>query len=106
MFYTPPYQFITILLERSDMTVKAMKAEAEYQPTVFTYDGVEYTFPDQKLWPLAAIEAQENNHIVALIKSLLGAEQYAKFTSKPRVLNDIADFFEAAGKEAGAVPGK
>lgn len=88
------------------MTVKAIKTEAEDLPIKCNYDGESYELPAAKFWPLEALEAQEENRVVGMLRSLLGEDQYKKFRSKPRVLQDIADFMDVVNAAAEVDRGK
>ena len=78
-------------------TRKTLQAEVQAETTAatFTYDGVEYTVPAAKDWPLTVIRAQENGKMLAAIEALLGDKQWAKFESTPRTMGDFEKLVEA-----------
>jgi hypothetical protein len=82
-----------------------LAAEAEKADIHFEYDGVQYTVPHPKLWPLEAIEAQERGEVLGALKHVLGPAQYKKFKAKPRVAEDVDKIsmalFDAADIELG-----
>lgn len=77
------------------MTTKANKVKDEMADVTFTYDGVEYTIPPGKSWPLEAQELSEEGRFLAAIKLVLGPKQYKTFKSKPRTLGDGEDLMTA-----------
>lgn len=85
---------------------KEVKATTEESETsVVTYDGVEYNVPSTiRLWPLEVIEAQEEGKSLAMIKALLGPEQFATFRKghdgKQRTFGEFTDLSDALIKAA------
>lgn len=82
------------------MTTPA-KAEATKKTVSFTYEGEKYTIPTTKEWDLDVIEAVEDEKIIAVVRGILGADQWATFKSKPRKVEDLNTFFNAISKAAG-----
>lgn len=86
--------------------VAVAKAEAEEADIIFVYDEEEYTLPHPKLWPIEAVEAQEEGRMIGVLKALLGEAQYAKFKRKQRTVQDINDLMEASFKAVDTDQGK
>lgn len=82
------------------MTTPA-KTEATKKTVSFTYEGDKYTIPTTKEWDLEVIEAVEDEKIVAVVRGILGAEQWAAFKSKSRTVDDLNSLFTAISKAAG-----
>ena len=69
----------------------AAQVAAETKEIVFEFDGVTYTVPPAKTWPLEAQEAEEAGQFATALKEILGEEQYKKFKKKPRTVGDLED---------------
>jgi hypothetical protein len=82
-------------------TASAAKAEATNADVTFDYDGTTYTIPATKDWDLDVLENYEDGKIAATVKAVLGADQYAKFRSKPRTVSHLRDLFEALQTAVG-----
>lgn len=82
------------------MTTPA-KTEATKKTVSFTYEGEKYTIPTTKEWDLEVIEAIEDEKIIAVVRGILGADQWATFKSKSRKVDDLNAFFNAISKAAG-----
>jgi hypothetical protein len=76
-------------------TKKALADEAGNKEVTFEYNGVEYEIPPGKLWPLEAVEAQENGKMLTAVKELIGAEKYAELRKTAKTLEDFEEFCEA-----------
>lgn len=85
-------------------TAKSLKAavvaEESVEPTTvtFDFDGVEYTVPSPKKWPIEVIEAQEDGRLAGAVAELLGAKQYKAFKKVPRTMEDLENLTEALFK--------
>lgn len=86
-------------------STRAARAEATGQPTTFEYDGETYTVAPSKSWNLDALEAFETGHMLTAVKLILGADQLARFRTKPRTIGDLDTLFDAAQKAAGIAEG-
>ena len=73
----------------------AAQVAAETKEVVFDYDGVTYTAPPPKTWPLEAQEAEELGQYAESLKKILGEDQYKKFKKKPRTVGDLDDITTA-----------
>lgn len=84
-------------------TRNSAQAEATNSPIEVEFDGETYTVPPAREWDLDVLEAYEDEKIVATVRGVLGAEQYAKFRSKRRTVGELEDLFlgiqEALGVE-------
>ena len=79
----------------------AARAEVTGQPIEFSFDGELYTIEPSIEWDLGVLEAVEEDRIVTAVRLMLGAEQWSRFRSKPRVVRDLNDLFTEAQKAAG-----
>lgn len=77
------------------------KTEATKKTVSFTYEGEKYTIPTTKEWGLDILEAVEDEKIVAVVRGILGADQWATFKSKTRTVDDLTSLFTAISKAAG-----
>lgn len=85
------------------MTVKkadAMEAEANKKDVVFEFDGVEFTVPHPKRWPLTVERAREDGKMLLAVERLLGVKQWKKFDPDDSRLNEDLDGLVAAMFEA------
>ncbi len=86
-------------------TKKVVENEALESEVSFEYDGVQYTVPPAKKWPLDAVEAQEDGKMLGFLKALLGADQYSTLRKTTTTLADLDTFitalFEALDVDAG-----
>lgn len=79
----------------------AAKQEAKKQNHTFIFDGEKYTVPPTSEWDLDVLEAVEDDKAIAIVRSLLGPVQWAKFKTKPRKVEDLTALFEALAKAVG-----
>lgn len=84
------------------MTVKekALDVEANKKDVVFEFDGVEYTVPNPKRWPLKVQRARENGKLLAAVELLLGDKQWNKFDPDDSRVNEDLDGLVTALFEA------
>lgn len=68
----------------------------------FTFDEIDFSIPGVDDWDLEALEAYEDGRVVALLRTLLGAEQWAAFKAKPRKVADLNAMFLAVQKAMNA----
>lgn len=74
------------------MTKKALEQEVSTEPVVFEFDGVEYTVPHPRKWPLAITRAQESGKLLGAVEKLLGKKQFAQFDpDEDRTMGDLDD---------------
>lgn len=85
--------------------VDAIEAEAkEDQVRRFEFDGVSYTIDLSQLGDdLETAEAYEDGRGIALVRNLMGAQQWATFKSKKRSLDDLQSLTDVI---LGATPGE
>ena len=79
----------------------AAKSEAKKRNHFFVYDGEKYEVAPTSEWDLDVLEAVEDDKAIAIVRSLLGPEQWAKFKSKPRKVDDLNKLFQAIAKAVG-----
>lgn len=79
----------------------AVKAEVKKKNHTFTFEGEKYEVAPTSEWDLDVLEAVEDDKAIAIVRSLLGPVQWAKFKSKPRKVEDLTRFFEALAKAVG-----
>ncbi|MGW6754529.1 hypothetical protein [Streptomyces sp. NPDC055006] len=78
------------------------KNDAIGEVHVVEYNGETYAVPPADDWDLEVLEALDENHVTAALRSLLGDEQYAKFRKSNTKVRALGEFFTAAGKKVGA----
>lgn len=76
-------------------TKKALADEAGKKEVTFEYNDIEFTIPPGKLWPLDAVEAQEQGKMLTAVKELIGADKYAELRKTCKTLEDFEDFCDA-----------
>lgn len=79
----------------------AARAEATKTPAEFAYDGEVYSIAPAREWDLDAIEALEDGRTANAVRLILGNEQWRRFRSKPRKLDDLNDLMDEATKAGG-----
>lgn len=78
------------------MATKAKETEPiDPREITFTFDGLEFTVPTGKYWPIEVVEAQEQGMFATAIRKLLGPKQYAAFCKKPRTMEDLEKLTDA-----------
>lgn len=81
--------------------MSARKADATQTNIKFTYGDETYEVLPTTEWTLDTVEAMEDGKIVAILKSILVGDGYARFAAtKPR-LGELTEFFEALQAELG-----
>jgi hypothetical protein len=79
----------------------ATAAEALSEKIPFDYQGVEYEIDPTPEWDYEAFEALSDGLVPIFLRSVLGAEQHARFkATKPKV-KDLQGFVEAIKSAAG-----
>jgi hypothetical protein len=77
-------------------TKNALEAEVLNAPVTFTFEGVKYTVPNAKNWPLTVVRAQENGKMVGAIEILLGPKQSKAFDPDgTRTISDLENLLKA-----------
>jgi hypothetical protein len=71
------------------------KTEAKDTAVTFDFDGETYSVPTAAEWDVETLEAFEDGRIIATVRTLLGAEQWAKYKAKGRRVTDLTALFEA-----------
>jgi hypothetical protein len=86
-----------------DAAANAALAEALGRPFRFTYKGAHYELPNQKLWPVDAMEALTQDGEVGRFLGAIGAKDqvYEKLTEAGLVLGELELLMEAATNDAG-----
>lgn len=79
----------------------AAKSEAKKQHHTFIFEGEKYSVAPTSEWDLDVLEAVEDDKAIAIVRGLLGPEQWAKFKSKPRKVEDLTKLFTALAKAVG-----
>lgn len=67
-------------------------AEATGSLIAFDYEGVSYEISPASEWTIEALEAFEDDRIVAFLREILGAEQFQTFKRQNPRVSDIPDF--------------
>ncbi|WP_229398173.1 hypothetical protein [Micromonospora okii] len=89
----------------STSRARAARAEATETATTFDFDGESYSVAPSNQWDLDALDAFESGRILTAVRLILGADQLARFRSKPRTIGDLDALFDAAQKAAGISEG-
>lgn len=85
---------------------KKLEAEVKKTPVTFTFDGVEYTVPSPKRWPLRVMRAQRDGDFLGSIEILLG-DQWDKFDpDEERTVEDLESLLEALFEASDVDTGK
>lgn len=84
----------------------ALKAEAQDADVTFEYDGEPYTIKPMNKMPLEFLEAIEDGKMIRAVKSMLGEEQYRKFSAKPRIVEDLNNLLTASTNAVGVSVGE
>lgn len=80
---------------RKSRSTAARKAAAAGEPIVFEFEGDEYQVPPSEQWDVELLEAFEEHRYVFMVRTLLGADQYARWKATgPGGRRTIADFDE------------
>lgn len=79
----------------------AAKAEAKSVMHPFTFDGEDYEVAPTSEWDIEAVEAFEDEKIIAAVRALLGLEQWKKFKQKKRSVADLTALFETISAAVG-----
>lgn len=83
------------MVTKKTSPTEAVENEAVNNGINFTYEGIDFSVPPAKLWPLEAIEAQERSQLLSFLREVLGAEGYTNLRKVAKTLGDINDFSEA-----------
>jgi hypothetical protein len=86
------------------MTAAKTPAAVEAQgsaPITFDFRGLAITVPASMDWPFEVIEAFEDGKVSAILRGLLGPEQYAAFKATKPTVRDAAALIEALQSAAG-----
>lgn len=87
----------------------ALKSEALNDDIRFTYDGDDYVIERAALSDLDVLEAQEDGHMIVMIRAMLGRAQWMLFRLKHKQEQDLVDLskilFEAVGASVGESKG-
>ncbi|MBD0689655.1 hypothetical protein [Streptomyces sp. CBMA123] len=75
--------------------------EALEQETNFDFRGTEYTIPAPLDMPVEVMELAGSDDTVAMLKALLGEDQWAVFLSEKPKMRDLLEFAEAISEAAG-----
>jgi hypothetical protein len=57
--------------------------------TQITFDEQTFEIPEAEDWPVDALLAYEDGKVGSLVRALLGADGWARFSAKPRTLRDL-----------------
>ncbi len=87
-------------------TAKTLKTEATNAPVNFTFDGVEFTVPSAKRWPLKVMRAQLSGDYLGSIELLLGDQWKLFDPDEERTVEDLEGLVEALFKAVDVEPGK
>lgn len=90
-----------IKAEEDTSALDALKAEAQGLGVSFTYDDEIYVVDRAEDWDLEVFEAAESGKFVTAVKTLLGEDQWKRFKSKKRKIQELTDIFGAAQKALG-----
>ncbi|GAA0579353.1 hypothetical protein [Streptomyces crystallinus] len=83
-------------------TTAAKKAEATDAPTTFEFNSVEFTIPSAKKLPFEVLEAIDDDRSeVAIIRSIVGPEQWVAFKDTRPTIEDFEEFAQAVAEAAG-----
>lgn len=77
------------------------RKEALDEELTFAWDGEEWTFKPSDATALEFLAALEDEQIIKALRFLLGREQAARLI-KGRKIQDLEQFFDAAGEAAGS----
>lgn len=78
------------------------RAEVAGEGYTVEYDGHAYTVPPSEEWDIEVVEAFEENRTIAVLKGLLGPEQWATFKQNSPKAKNLAEFLEALGEVMGS----
>lgn len=86
---------------------KALENEAE-ETTKRTveYDGETYEFDTDDMDDVEFLYAMEQEQLATAVRILIGVNQWRKFTSKKRKVEQLNDFVGLMFSEKGATPGE
>ncbi len=84
-------------------TKKTTPAETEAREgeVRFSFDKVEYVIPPAKEWDLDVLESWEDGKVASTCRALMGPDQWAKFRSVKRTVEDLNSLFEALQEALG-----
>lgn len=86
---------------------KALKEEAEELKVYsFEYDGDKYVFDKSTVDDVEVYEAMEDGKMAVPLRTILGAEQWAKFKSKKRTVEELGRMLEAMYASIGVDSGE
>ena len=77
--------------------VDALEAEANKKDVTFEFEGVTFSVPHPKRWPLKVERERENGRLLRAIELLMG-DQWAKFDNDDRTNEDLDGLVEALFK--------
>ncbi|AYV29639.1 hypothetical protein EES41_23265 [Streptomyces sp. ADI95-16] len=83
-------------------TTAAKKAEAANTSTSFDFEGATFTVPSAKKLPFAVLEAiEEDRSEVAIIRAIVGPEQWVTFRNLATDIEGFEVFAEQVAAAAG-----
>lgn len=87
--------------ERTNKPAKAAKAEVDKKPIVVDYEGNTYTVARDAQGSIEFLEALEDNKGFAMVRALLGRQQWAQFKLRHKSLEEFNAFADEYGKVSG-----
>lgn len=81
--------------------MSAQADAATSKPFDVDFDGHTYTIPASEDWDLDVLDYWEQGKVVAMLRALLGPEDWKEFRSKPRSVKHASDFFSEIQKAGG-----
>ncbi|MFD9792343.1 hypothetical protein ACFWXK_15490 [Streptomyces sp. NPDC059070] len=86
----------------ANKTTAAKKAEANNTSTVFEFNDVEFVIPSPKQLPFEVLEAIDDDRSeVAIIRSIVGPEQWQAFKDTRPTIEGFEEFAQAVAEAAG-----
>lgn len=85
---------------------RAARSEAAGVAFAFLFDGVEFTIPPTKEWPLAAMDSLADGAVGDAMRVLLGPAQYQTLKDHGATLGDVETLFGALAAGQGLTPGE
>ena len=76
-------------------------AEAFALPITFNFEGHEYAALPTSEWSLDALDAYENGRILAMLREVLDAENFAALRARHNRVGDLNGFISAMQKAQG-----
>jgi hypothetical protein len=84
------------------VSTSAIRSEATGSSVEVEFDGVTYAIPTPEEWSIDVLEAFEEGKVTAVVKAMIGEDQYASWKSgKSRKVSDLTEFFEVIQKALG-----